>query len=130
MKQGKSVYAICIVVVLVVAGASVWWLIKPEAVTFYLQYPDAITVNTTLALDGELIISLFNHSLSSVPAIAGGMTLVIAKGSHTVSVEDYTFGVNGTKAFNVGGRTYVYAFVSGNGINFHITNHPETLERI
>ena len=110
---------------------AIWWFVKTESVTFYLQFPDTTPVNTTLLVDDSIIFELRNYTFSCVPAISYGETLTLTKGSHTLKVIDIRFSLNITKSFyiwgSIRGQSYVYVFVSQSGVSIHITDHQEAL---
>ncbi len=68
--------------------------------------------NTTIYLDGEILMQFENFTLETYPPFLGDKTVRLDRGKHELFVVDNNYYLNRTKSINVQDRIYVDIIIS------------------
>ncbi len=95
------------------------------AVTVLYTNP-ALVENTTVTLDGKLILAFTNESVETFPPWVGDITVTLDKGTHNLTVTDANFGHTETKEFKVDRELYIDVIIGEDGIDIDV-NEEQTV---
>ena len=85
-------------------------------------------VNTTVSVDGEVVLSYVGEDVETYPPFVGDTTVVLEEGKHNITVTDANFGHTRTVKFDVYQKLFIDVIIGEDGIDIDVNKEQTEYE--